>query len=1426
MTKHLLILALSFSLSACTEGETIIESLSSSIPGVFFSTGNEKKVGLNPYPGAFQFDGECDQRVKSLEILLPGATDWVDASQVVLGSSEMDCSDGQFTIDMNSSELNAGVADGALDALGEQASFQIRGINFLGSTQEKTVTVIADDGPPDTSGVVVNLVSSSPSNSFSVNLNVTGLPSDVTKISVYRDSAVTGCLHHLGVFTHDGSSSASITTNLNSVYEGDNYFSVKLGDNLGQESTACAASASAVYQLDLTDPLPPTALTLTNITGGGPYYNNDGAPGMTYTGSASGDLLQYNVYPSDDCTGTVTTLGAGVTTHSESSLSDGPFKFSIYAVDTAGNTSTCAVSEEVIVDQTAPNNPTLTWSLSSPNQNGAVILTASGLTSGDTVEFYSTSGCPPTPFLTDTLGAGETTGEFDNTSTPFSDGTHDVWVLVKDGAGNINAGGCMQTTFVRDSLDPNDPGPLDIDISGSNNNYEGTTLNAMMASLSLSPKFEINSDPPTDNGDAGFDEFDYRIMEENGGTDIEIVAWTELDRSSPTDDDTDTNNEYQITGLSLTEDTEYYIELRSRDKAGNVSSTRSTQTWWANASNQQPTFSTPCADQTLYESVSGNNTLSTTCVEADSDNGDFIKTRIVDVSGCSFLSGASTTIGTASLPTIDINNVVDKADRDEIGVCNISLTITDRLGSSVVDTFQLDVRSMCEFSTMLTWDEYDESDDYDFDGSALIDDGLVHDGTTNPHLICTEAQLRDIMFDNVTDGEAQDIGCHIGDQTACSHDFEIRNDITLTADIPGIGFTSAAGWYSGTFNGKGFTIGNVRIDESSTDQIGFFRIVDGGTVENLNLVVDEIDGQDETGALIGRIRGTSLTTVQNINIVKQSGVSSVAGRDDTGGVIGAIFDGASCSGGSAANARVLNVGSAIDVTASGDDVGGIVGCLSSNHTSNAPMEETYSFGSVSGSSSSQNIGGLVGYAKGWSNSVPDIYRSFALGDVSGPSGSERVGGLVGYLTASAPSTPQYGAIEESFAEGDVTGGGNIGGLVGGIFSAAVIDSYSLGDVISIASGNGNIGGLVGEASGEARIEKSFSRGDITGSSSATISRLGGLVGFAAEVSAQALQMSDSYATGDISTNKNSPSVKGGGLVGAIVGSVQKIEYSYYSGTITTLGSEVIGGLTGNRSGAPVFVKNFWQASSYDGFGDVPMTPTDDQGIGVTLAALKLESNYLATHGGTTYDWNFSDNSTWTTAGDSFLPHHQKIARKPYRIAFVTTTEYRGAEIESLQNADHICQSRSEDGSSLTPPGIYRAIMSDSSIDAKNHIHSNRFDRGIYIINSSYNWDGVSNQPVKDTDFIKIADDRDDMFDGDNLFTALTRDETGANSGAVPVWTGTKSDGTASSFNCLDWTSDSSGDTAQYGLSSILGGSYLANALRTCDQPARVYCISH
>ncbi|MGH2306901.1 GLUG motif-containing protein [Aliarcobacter sp. ERUVET-8] len=219
-------------------------------------------------------------------------------------------------------------------------------------------------------------------------------------------------------------------------------------------------------------------------------------------------------------------------------------------------------------------------------------------------------------------------------------------------------------------------------------------------------------------------------------------------------------------------------------------------------------------------------------------------------------------------------------------------------------------------------------------------------GTTlNPYTITNWTQLQNINNSNIL---------------TKNYYFNLLNNLSSsTSDYTNLASNTAngvLGWnpigdntnrFTGTFDGKGFTISDLYINRPSEDNIGLF-------------------GYE-----------SSTSSIRNLGLVN----ATVTGKDFVGGLVGTKY-------GLIENSYAIG-------TISGDSkVGGLVG------DNNAKIENSYATGEVRGNS---RVGGLVGQ-----NNGVNIINSYASGTVTRLSGNDtNFGGLLGYANFGTISNSYY-----------------------------------------------------------------------------------------------------------------------------------------------------------------------------------------------------------------------------------------------------------------------------------------------------------------------------------------------------------------------------------------------------------------------------------
>jgi len=223
--------------------------------------------------------------------------------------------------------------------------------------------------------------------------------------------------------------------------------------------------------------------------------------------------------------------------------------------------------------------------------------------------------------------------------------------------------------------------------------------------------------------------------------------------------------------------------------------------------------------------------------------------------------------------------------------------------------------------------------------------------------------------------------------------------------------------FTGSFDGQGYTISNLTINQSWSYQ-GMFGFLGGGwgldaLVRNLGLLDVSING----GQRVGGIAGILINGSRIINCFVMGNVSGTLG---VGGVAGVIE----------------NISSIINCFASGyirgiEGVGGVVGTVRISSI----VTNSFATGNVSGTSI--GVGGVAGIVTNYSS----IINSYAVSDVNGPVGIGGVAGIVGGGLGRS-------SITNSYATGNVSGYAEVGGVVGRISNANIVNSVALNSMIT------------------------------------------------------------------------------------------------------------------------------------------------------------------------------------------------------------------------------------------------------------------------------------------------------------------------------------------------------------------------------------------
>lgn len=205
--------------------------------------------------------------------------------------------------------------------------------------------------------------------------------------------------------------------------------------------------------------------------------------------------------------------------------------------------------------------------------------------------------------------------------------------------------------------------------------------------------------------------------------------------------------------------------------------------------------------------------------------------------------------------------------------------------------------------------------------------------------------------------------------------------------------------FTGTYNGNGYIISDLKIIRTQTDNIGLFGHILNAEIDNLSLANVYVSGKIKVGAFAG--------TSENSSILNCHSTGSVNATQAAGGLIGWVLRG------------TVSQSSSSVAVASESYAGGLTGILEDNVT----LSLNYSSGSATGVFA---IGGLTGYMY----SSCTISNSYSTTLVVGDNAT------AGFATASSNCF-----ITNSYAVGKVTGNQTVGGLIPSNQTLSATSSY-------------------------------------------------------------------------------------------------------------------------------------------------------------------------------------------------------------------------------------------------------------------------------------------------------------------------------------------------------------------------------------------------
>jgi len=260
--------------------------------------------------------------------------------------------------------------------------------------------------------------------------------------------------------------------------------------------------------------------------------------------------------------------------------------------------------------------------------------------------------------------------------------------------------------------------------------------------------------------------------------------------------------------------------------------------------------------------------------------------------------------------------------------------------------------------------------------------------------------------------------------------YELGSNIDCSgiANFEPVGGWGGAAAFTGTFDGKGYTISNLTVNRAADNYVGLFGEIEDTHIDNVNLSVCSMKGKKYVGALIGYVyRDTSPSLVNNCH-----STGSIEGNDDyAGGLIGYVQE-----------STVENCHSDCTVEQKGDDdAGGLIGSAGGAGTL---IKNSYATGNVT--AADDYAGGFIGNA----GDNITIQQCYATGNAIA---TDYAGGFAGVISGGTSM------VEDCYATGNAMVGGGYasGGFASSVISGTITRCYSIGTPISALAKGGFIG---------------------------------------------------------------------------------------------------------------------------------------------------------------------------------------------------------------------------------------------------------------------------------------------------------------------------------------------------------------------------------
>ena len=309
---------------------------------------------------------------------------------------------------------------------------------------------------------------------------------------------------------------------------------------------------------------------------------------------------------------------------------------------------------------------------------------------------------------------------------------------------------------------------------------------------------------------------------------------------------------------------------------------------------------------------------------------------------------------------------------------------------------------------------------------------------------------------------AEELNSKMHDSNNLNANFILNRDIDMSSINSWTPVGTGDAKFSGTFDGKGYKIINLKIDRTNVSNTGLFGYVGPtATINNLVLVNADVAGGENTGIVAAVFEGI-------INNSKIGGNVNSGSSDNAGGVFGTF------------NGTANNILCSVNVNGK-NNVGGFAGNVQGGKIANVFVNSGLKI------AGERSIGGFIGIIT--NSREVNIDKCYSKANVSSSEG--RAGGFVGFLSARSANAAYTTTIKHSYSQGQITtcytdGGGFVGELLSeGTGPVTISKSYTNTQVDRNCTTNR--GGFIGRINDNATINfdnsywiKANNDNDITG----------------------------------------------------------------------------------------------------------------------------------------------------------------------------------------------------------------------------------------------------------------------------------------------------------------------------------------------------------